>query len=126
MPASDAEENTQLDNRFGSSTPTTWHFAVLTTLPASDGTGSNEPSDAAYARVAVTNNGTNFPAAASGVQAVSAEVKFPQAGEAWAGVGIAVFSAASGGDPAYWLATTITVAAGQQVRFNSGEIEFTA
>ncbi len=51
-----------LDADFGSGTPVTWYIAALLTMPAADGTGAVEPAVGAAARVAVTNNATNFPA----------------------------------------------------------------
>lgn len=43
--------------------PATWYFALSTTTPNDDGTNFTEPSGGSYARVTVTNNATNFPAA---------------------------------------------------------------
>lgn len=60
--ASDPELRTLLDNRFGSGTPATWYLAALLTMPAVDGTGAVEPTGGSYARLALTNNATNFPA----------------------------------------------------------------
>lgn len=65
MGATDIEERTILDNRFGSGTPATWYFGLTTTVPNDDGTNVTEPVGGSYARVAVTNNVTNFPAAST-------------------------------------------------------------
>ena len=51
------------DGQFGSGTPVTWYTGMSTAISADDGTGFLEPAGGAYARVAVTNNATNFPAA---------------------------------------------------------------
>ena len=61
-----------LDADFGSGTPATWYLAAFLTMPAADGTGGVEPAVGSYARVAVTNNGTNWPVATtvSGVTTV--------------------------------------------------------
>lgn len=52
-----------LDAKFGSGSPATVYAALLLTLPLGDGTGGTEFSGGTYARIAVTNNNTNFPAA---------------------------------------------------------------
>lgn len=62
--AFDPELRTLLDNRFGSGTPATWYIAALLALPGVDGTGYTEVANVgSYARIAVTNNSTNWPAA---------------------------------------------------------------
>ena len=126
MSIANSELNTQLDNRFGSGTPTTWYVGVLENQPSDNtGSGASEPGDAAYARVALTNNSTNFPAASSGVQSIDATVEFPEATEAWAGTGIGLFTASTGGTPLYWTTKTITVPIGGTVRFSAGDITLT-
>lgn len=53
-----------LDQDLGSGSPATWFIALLTALPTDgDGTSLTEASWSGYARVSVTNNNTNFPAA---------------------------------------------------------------
>ena len=56
-----AGANLNLD--LGSGTPATWYVALLTAMPT-DGTGTGlvEAAWTGYARIALTNNGTNFPA----------------------------------------------------------------
>lgn len=51
-----------LNQDLGSGSPATWHVALLTAMPT-DPTGTSlvEATWSGYARVAVTNNGTNFP-----------------------------------------------------------------
>lgn len=93
-----------LDLVFGgaSYTPeTTWYAAVLTDEPDQDGTGFTEVSGGSYARVAKTNNGTNFPACTPGTREKTngTVITFPTATANWgAGVGVGLFSASSGGD----------------------------
>lgn len=43
-------------------TPASWYIGWSTTTPNQDGSNFTEPSVGGYARVAVTNNTTNFPA----------------------------------------------------------------
>lgn len=52
-----------LDARFGSGTPATYYLARFTTAPAINGAGGVEVAGGTYARQAVTNNLSNFPAA---------------------------------------------------------------
>ena len=68
------------------------------------GTGSmktstdNEVSGNAYARVAVTNNATNWPASSTGSKSNGAAITFPQATAAWGTMThVAVFDAATDG-----------------------------
>lgn len=63
--ASDPELRTLLDSRFGSGSPATWFLAAFLTMPGVDGTGFLEPAVGSYARLSITNNATNFPAAAT-------------------------------------------------------------
>jgi hypothetical protein len=63
MGASDARERAVLDSIFGSSNPVTWYVGLTKAVPNDDGTGFTEPVAMGYARVAYTNNTTNFPAA---------------------------------------------------------------
>lgn len=52
-----------LSRDFGSvayTPPTTWYISLSTTTINQDGTGITEPTDPAYARVAVDNNTSNF------------------------------------------------------------------
>jgi hypothetical protein len=53
-----------LNQDLGSGTPATWYAELFITMP-SDGTGTGAVAAAwtGYARVAVTNNSTNFPTA---------------------------------------------------------------
>lgn len=64
--ASDPRLRALLDVDFGSGTPATWWIAALLALPGVDGTGYTEVANiGAYGRISVTNNVTNWPAAAT-------------------------------------------------------------
>lgn len=67
MGAHNARERTVADAQFGSGAglgaPATWYLGISTTTPNEDGTGFTEPVGGSYARVTITNNSTNFPAA---------------------------------------------------------------
>lgn len=79
-------ENAVLDALLGASATLlggSVDIALSTTDPGEDGSGITEPSGGAYARVTVTNNGTNFPAAASGEKSNGAAITFPSATGDW-------------------------------------------
>lgn len=63
MGLSDERKRLQLDQDFGSGTPTSWYWGLSRTKPNEDGTGASEPVGFSYARVLQANNVTNFPAA---------------------------------------------------------------
>jgi hypothetical protein len=71
--------------------PATWYVALL---DASD----TELSGNGYARVAVTNNTTNFPTPTTGQNSISIEVTFPVATGDWTeAVKVGLYTASSGG-----------------------------
>lgn len=75
-----------LDEVYGGtafSAPATLYLGLSTTTPAADGTGVTEPAGGSYARVAVTNNGTNFPSASGGAKANGTVITFPTATASW-------------------------------------------
>jgi hypothetical protein len=79
-------ENLNLDAWFGGvalSVPGTWYCALSTTTPAEAGTGFTEPSSGGYARVAVTNNLTNFPGASGGSKTNGVAITFPESTLSW-------------------------------------------
>jgi len=107
------------DAQFGSGAPATWYLALSTTQPNADGSGFTEPVGGSYARVAVTNNSTNFPAAstASGVTTKKngAKFTFPNPTGTWGTVGwYGWFTVSSGGTLEYFniLDATISPKAG--------------
>lgn len=73
--------NAELDALYGSGTPATIYTGLFTASPSADGTGGTEVSTVgtAYARQALTNNATNFPAAAAGVKSNGVAIDFPAA-----------------------------------------------
>lgn len=106
MGAKQDELRTIADSRFGSGSPETWHVGLSTTTSNPDGSGFTEPSGANYSRVAVTNNGTNFPSATtvSGrtTKKNGAKITFPNPSGNWGSVvEWGIFSASSGGTPKY-------------------------
>ena len=85
--------------------PATGHVALSTTTPTDTG-GITEPSGGAYARQAITNDATNFPASSGSnptEKKNGAVVTFPVATAAWGTiVGWALFDAATAGNMLYW------------------------
>lgn len=85
--------------------PTTVYIALSTAAYSDTATGAamTEVSGNGYARVAVTNNATNWPAAASGQKQNGATFTFPAAtGTGWGTVtAFYICDAASGGNVLY-------------------------
>lgn len=132
MGATDTRERQLADSQFGGGattwSPATWFLGLSTTTPNDDGTGFAEPSGGAYARVSITNNTTNFPAASTtaGVTTKSngAKFTFPNPTGTWGQVTWwGMFTASSGGTPEYTgqLDTSILIRSGNTpVEFDIG------
>jgi hypothetical protein len=122
---STAHANAVLDAYFGSGTPATLYIGLFTAMPASDGTGGTEVTGGSYARKAVTNNSTNFPAAAGGAKANAVSIDFATATALWGNVvGAGVFPASTGGNPDYFaeLDADRTVNSGDAFSFAIGQL----
>jgi hypothetical protein len=111
MGAVDVQERAIADSQFGGGVttwaPATWYVALSTTTPNDDGTGFTEPVGGAYARVAVTNNATNWPAAttSSGVttKANGTVIQFTNPTGTWGVITYwGLFTASSGGTAVYF------------------------
>jgi len=109
---SDYWENRLLDHILGataSTAPATVYVGLLTTAPNDASTSGAlspgvEVTGGSYARVAVTNNATNWPAASAGAKANGTAITFPAPTANW-GVVVAFIIAdvASGaGNIFYW------------------------
>ena len=126
-----------LDHVFGGVTtpytpPATLYVGLSSTTPAEDGTGITEPSGGGYARVAVTNNATNWPAATvPGTKSNGTVITFAPASATWlAGVNLTrglVFDAVTGGNllGERALALAQPVLSGNQVTFPIGTFVIT-
>ena len=79
--------NRVIDRNFGGvaySPPVTFYFALSTTTIAIDGTGATEPSGAnGYARVAFTNDKTNWGTASNASLTNAAAVTFAESTGSW-------------------------------------------
>jgi len=85
--------------------PATLYVALFTVMPGEDGTGGTEVTGGAYARVAVTNNTTNWGAAlgsGTGTKSNQTVITFPTATANWGTVvGFGIYDAAAAGNLLY-------------------------
>lgn len=78
--------NRNLDNNFGRTAftvPATFYFGLSTTAISIDGTGATEPSGGTYARVALTNDKTNWGTAATATLTNATAVTFTESTASW-------------------------------------------
>lgn len=130
IPATDAREQVIANSQFGSGTPATWYLALSKTTPNEDGSNFTEPTGGSYARVLVTNNTTNFPAAitTSGTTTKANGVAFTFANPTgnWGLIThYGWFTTLTGGTPEYWnpVDAPITVQSGNTpVEFGAGNL----
>lgn len=134
----DADARLLLNNRLGAATATTTathYLGLSTTTPAADGTGVTEPVGNGYARVAITNNTTNWPTVTSGrSKSNGVAFTFPTATPAgWGDVTHFVLfdhltNSAAANVRAYGPITgaPVTIAAGETRSFPVGSIVVTA
>lgn len=128
MPKSTTYANEILDYLFGSGSPATLYIGLYTDGPDADGTGGTQVTGGSYARAAVTNNATNWPAAASGVKSNANAITFPTATADWGTIeSVGVFEASSGGTPDYFgdLDTPRTVNNGDAFSFAATQFVIT-
>jgi hypothetical protein len=127
---SDDLENKILDHVLGGGDYTrlaTVYVALFTVTPSDSG-GGTEVSGGAYARVAVTNNATNFPAASGGAKSNGTAITFPAASANWGTVvAFAIMSASSGGVILYWgpVSPNKAVNSGDTASFAIGDLDIT-
>lgn len=131
----DTVANRVLDLLLGSShdttaMPATVYVALLTTAPSdANGTSLVEVTGGSYARVAVTNNSTNWPNAASRLKSNATLVAFPTSTASWGTVvGFALYDAATTGNfLAYGaLGSSLTIASGVTPQFVAGALTVTS
>jgi hypothetical protein len=105
----------------GFTPPATVYWALFSVAPTDTTSGTELTAGAApgYARVAVTNNATQFPNASSATKAVANAVVFPtnSGGGAWpAVVAWALFDASTAGNMLIWgTANSLACPAGQAI-----------
>ncbi len=79
MPRSTVNANAMLDFEYGNvsyTPPATYYIALYSVAPNAGG-GGTEFTGGGYARVAVANNLTNFPAASGGSKTIGTAITFP-------------------------------------------------
>lgn len=118
-------EGKLLDLVFGAvafAAPGTLYLAAFTVAPGETG-GGTEVTGGSYARVAVTNNTTNFPSANPKLNGTA--ISFPQASASW-GTVVAVgwMDAASGGNMLTYctLDTSKDITSGDTLTFAAGAL----
>ena len=130
---SDYLENEILDDIFGNaaySVPATLYIGLWTSALSDSSTGSTagEVSGGAYARVSMTNNSTNWPAASSGAKANGTAITFPQATGSWGTVTyFCILDASTAGNILGWGALTVSkaIANGDTASFAIGDLDVT-
>ena len=123
-------ENKILDHVLGGgdySRPAKVYIALYTAAPTDAG-GGTEVSGGSYARVEVTNNSTNWPAASNGAKSNGEDFTFPTATGDWGTVvAFAILDADSGGNFLYWgdLTASKAINTGDTAKFAAGDIDIT-
>lgn len=119
-----------LDHVFGAAVytaPATTYVALFTAAPSDSG-GGTEVATGSYARVALTNNATNWPAASAGSKSNGVAVTFPAASASWGVVThFGIFDASTAGNLLGWGALTAskTIDSGDTASFAIGQLTIT-
>lgn len=130
---SDYWENAILNGSLGGpalTLPTTVYIALSTGVYSDAATGSamTEVTGSGYARVAVTNNNTNWPSASAGQKSNGTVFTFAAASASWGTVqSFYIVDALSAGNILYGadLTTARTIATGDTASFAVGSITIT-
>jgi hypothetical protein len=127
--------NAILDEILGATSwvpPATVYLGLYSTAPTGYGTGGVEmdgTTEPGYARLAVTNNATNFPAASGGSKTLGVSQTFAanSGGTAWANaVAFGIFDASSGGNLlGYGSMTPLACPAASAITIPSGAVIWT-
>lgn len=107
--------------------PGTVYVALYTAAPTDAG-GGTEVTGGSYARVSVSNNNTNWPAAAAGAKSNGTAITFPTATADWGtAVAFALLDASSGGNFLFWatLTTNRAILTGDVPSFAIGTLVIT-
>lgn len=125
---SDYLENELLDHVFGAAAftaPSSIYVAAFTASPGDDDSGT-EVTGGSYARVAVTNNATNFPAASGGAKSNANAITFPTATADWGTVvAVGLYDASTSGNLLAWadLGTSQSVPSGVTLAIPAGDLD---
>ena len=126
---SDFAENEILDHLLSAATytaPATLYLAVFTAAPTDAG-GGTEVTGGSYARLAVTNDATNFPAAVAGSKSNGVALTMVTASANWGTiVAYALFDASSAGNMIGWadLSSSVIINNGDTLRFAAGALTY--
>lgn len=126
---SDFSEDEILDHLLGAATytpPATLYLAVFTAAPTDAG-GGTEVTGGSYARLAITNNLTNFPASSGGAKSNGAVLDMVTASASWGTVvAYALFDASSAGNMIGWadLTSPVLINNGDTLRFAAGALTY--
>lgn len=127
MPITHFAANQMIAKMFGTTNytpPVTFYLALFTGLPTLVG-GGTEVVGGAYARVAITNNTTNFPAPTISSTASTALFQFPTPTANWGTVvAVGIYDASSAGNLIGWyqLPTSRPINTGDNYAFPIGNI----
>lgn len=128
MSKSDYLENALLDHHLGGpdyTRPATVYVSLFTVTPSDSG-GGTEVTGGSYARVSVTNNATNWPAASGGAKSNGADITFPTATASWGTiVAFGIHDASTAGNLLRWGAVTPNkvIDTGDTARFPTGDLD---
>lgn len=124
-------ENELLDHVWGAAAytaPVTLYLALSTADPTDDASGIAEPGGGSYARLAVANNPTNWPAASGGSKSNGTDMTFVTATASWGVIThMAIYDALTGGNMLAHAALTSskTIDNGDTVIFEIGNLTIT-
>lgn len=126
---SDYLENEVLDHVLGGgdyTRPATVYVALFNVAPTDAG-GGTEFTGGNYARLAVTNNATNFPAASGGSKSNGVDFTFPETTASHGTlVAVGIYDALTVGNLMFWnTVTNRTIDAGVTINIPSGSMTFT-
>lgn len=115
-----------LDSQFGGAATVsvaTHYWALFTVAPTSSG-GGTEVSTGSYARVAVTNNSTNYPNTSGNVKSNGTAIVWPTSTGAWGNiVAWGIYDASSAGNLLFWgnLTSSQNMNSGDAFQFAIGQ-----
>lgn len=126
---SDFLELELLDHVFGAAAytaPATLYFELFTVAPTDAG-GGTAVTGGSYARAAVTNNATNFPAAAAGAKTNANAITFVTATASWGTVvAVGIYDASTAGNLLAWCTVTSqSVPSGVTASIPAGDLDIT-
>lgn len=127
MPLSITQAQAFLNSLLGSGAPATWYMALYFTEPSPSG-GGTEMSGDTYARVALTNNNTNFTGATATSPSVvnnGTAITFATPGTNWGTIGFwGLCSSSSGGSPTWFgsFAAPLVIISGNPVVISAGNL----